>query len=126
MALAGVPTKPTVVTKAADAAGTVIGNSFVKYMIIVALLGGATYGSVWLVKQFTEGVDQSMTSMVPREDKIKSLMTEARDAIQAKEFIKAKNCLDEVVRLDATKERNRTYMLYRKQIEEGVSGKSKP
>lgn len=126
LALAGVPTKPTVATKAADAAGTVMGNSFVKYVLVIALLGAATYGSIQLVKMITQGVDRSITDVVSTADKVKALMNDARDAIAAKEFVKAKGMLDEILRLDPSKKDHRTFKNYLSQVEEGIGKKSKP
>lgn len=108
--------KPTVATKAADAAGTFLGNPLVKYIIIVSVLGGLTYGSVMLVKFFTTSVDQQMTSVKPRSEQVNDLMQQAREAIAAKDISRANKCLDEVVRLDPPKEKNRTYLALRQQV----------
>ncbi|HWL94347.1 MAG TPA: hypothetical protein VNT79_12520 [Phycisphaerae bacterium] len=126
----GVKKKPTVATKAADAGASVLSNSFVKYVIIVGVLGGLTYGSVMLVKFITGSVDEQMTSVMSnskREETVKNLFKEAREAINAGDINKANKALDEVVRVDPSKERHRTYTTLRDQVADLAAGKnSKP
>lgn len=119
----GVKSKPTVATKAADAAGSFFSNSFVKYVIIVGILGGATYGSVSIVKYITGYVSEDMSKVTPREERVKKLMEDARAAIEQKDYTKANKFLEEIVRLDPTKEKHRTYLAMRDQVAAGIAGK---
>ncbi|MBX3396988.1 MAG: hypothetical protein KF841_16660 [Phycisphaerae bacterium] len=119
----GVKSKPTVATKAADAAGSFFSNSFVKYLIIVGILGGATYGSVAIVKYITGYVSEDMGKVTPREERVKKLMDDARAAIDQKDYTKANKFLDEIVRIDPTKEKHRTYLAMRDQVAAGIAGK---
>lgn len=111
--------KPTVATKAADATGSFFSNSFVKYVLLIALLGGATYGSVQLVAFITKGVDRNVASVVPREERVNQLIADARIKVAEKKYDEAAANLDEVIKLDPSKKENRTVTYLRDQIKLG-------
>mgnify|MGYP001470302144 CR=1 FL=1 len=119
--------KPTVTTKAADAAGTVFGNVWVKYFIIAALVGGAAYGSALLVGMATGAIDQSMVSVnksTNKQDRIKELYIEVRKAILAENYTLAKKKLAEVLEEDPSQIKSRNYTENQKRLDEASAGKS--
>lgn len=122
--------KPTVTTKAADAAGTVFGNAWVKYVIIFGLLGAGAYGSYLAFGAATGALSDDMvkvTKSTNKSDQVKELYKEIRVALGKKEYTVAKKKLDEVISIDPGQIKSRNYTDNLRQLEEAMSGgKSEP
>lgn len=115
------PSKPTVVTKAADAGGTILSNTLVKYLIIAGLFAGGAYGSVKLVQFIVTYTNDEITVQPRDEDRIKDLEIETRRAIAAKEFAKANDLMKQMLDIDPTRERHRNYQQLQKQLEDAMN-----
>lgn len=116
------PKKPTVVTHAADAGGTVAQNPWVRYLVVVALLGGGAYGVAMGVKYIVNYTQDEVTAQVPAEQKIKELEIEARRAIISKEFAKANDIMKDILDIDPTRERHRNYKDLEQKLAEAMKG----
>ena len=111
------PKKPTVVTHAADAGGTVAQNPWVRYLVIAGLLfglaAGARYGIGYIVN-YTAG---EVTPQEKPEVAIKRLEKEAREAIFSKQFDVAESKLSEMIQIDPNRKDHRNYKMIREQLE---------
>lgn len=126
-----VPKKRTIVVKIADAFGALMGNLFVKYILIAALLGGLAYGSVVVVRFMTGGIEEQAGPRVSNEQRKKDLMKQIPKDIAAKRWKIADDELKEIDRIDYKfKNMNRDYQQFRKQVDDGLKtlspDKSKP
>jgi hypothetical protein len=114
--------KATIFTKIADFFGVIWKSLIFRYVLIVVLLGGATFGSIYLVRFVTSYVQRETAApTTPKEDRVKELFAIAQKSIDAKKWSAARDALDEIVRLDPTKEMNRDYKRLRKMLKEAFS-----
>ena len=121
-ALAGEkPKKVTIFTKLHDAVGVVLGNLFVRYIIIMVFLSAGVVGSVYLVRfVMTYMGTQTEAPIQPKEERIKAEYKKFDDAMAAKKWGAARDALEEVFRIDPVKINNREYQKRKQQLEEAV------
>ncbi len=112
--------KPTIFTKIADLFGVIFANLFVRYLIIAALLGGAAYGSVMLVQFLTTYMKQETTPTTSKDDQIKELEKQCRQAILDGNISRARRLLDDILKIDATRERHRNYIDLNNQLKRAM------
>ncbi len=107
----GKPKKPTVVMKAADAGGTVLSNSFVKYVIIAALLLGGAYGAITLVQYIVTYTNEEVTVGPKPAERIAALEQQLRKAAASGDADSAQGYLDEILKINPNfkEERARDY-----------------
>jgi hypothetical protein len=96
------PKKPTVVTKAADAGGTVLSNALVKYIIIAALLMGGAYGAITLVQFIVNYTSEEVTVGPKPAERIADLEIQIRKAAAAGDVELAESLLDDILKIDPT------------------------
>ena len=117
----GRPKKVTVFTKLADALATIFGTYAAKYIMIAALIGGGAYGSAKLwtyVGAYTSGETDVGQ---PKQVRIREIYKQIPLLLKERKFDEANDALDEVIRLDPTKETHRTYQHWRKRLQEAFN-----
>jgi hypothetical protein len=121
-ALAGEkPKKATLVTKLHDAVGVVLGNLFVRYIIIMIFLSAGVVGSVYLVRfVMTYMGTQTVAPTQPKDERIKAEYKRFDEALAAKKWGTARDALEEVIRIDPVKVNNRDYQSRKQKLEEAV------
>jgi len=92
-------TKPTVVTKAADAGGTVLSNPLVKYFIIAGLLGAGAYGSAKLWQYVGNYTSEEVRVGPKPEVRIAELELASRKAAASGKPDEAQLHLDEILKI---------------------------
>jgi hypothetical protein len=110
--------KSTPLTRVADAFGAVFGNLLFKYALIVVVAGAGVLGSVHLVKYVTGYMSTETGPQKPRDERIRDLFKEAEGHIEARRWDEATRCLNEVIRLDPSKEMHRDYTGLKKRLDE--------
>ncbi|MFH1417133.1 MAG: hypothetical protein ABII12_02455 [Planctomycetota bacterium] len=114
--------KVTIFTKLSDAWGAIKANLFCKYMVITALFCAGALGSVYLVRFVaTYATEETIADARPVVVRIKDLMKEAEEAIEAKNWSAATSALRRVVELDPNKERNREYIRLQEKLEREIA-----
>lgn len=113
--------KRTAFTRIADGFGSFLSNLLVKYLIVAGLLGGGALGSVYLVKMITTHIGKDTAPQPSRQEQIKALYKQFDAALAAHQLSRAKRTLDEILRIDPTKERNRNYTTRLKRLEDASS-----
>lgn len=118
--LAGeVARKATIFTKISDAIAIVFGNLLARYIILIVLLSGGVVGTVYLVRFMTTYIQKETDAPAkPKDERLKDLFVKAEQAIAAKNWSAARDALDEIIRLDPTKNMNRDYKALRKKLED--------
>lgn len=111
------PKKPTVVTHAADAGGTVAQNPWVRYLVIAGVLFGTAAAARYGVKLLVTDISAQTTPNVKPEERIKDLEKQARAAIISKDFGKAEAALDEILKIDPTYKDHRNYKMISSDLE---------
>ncbi len=111
------PKKPTVVTHAADAGGTVAQNPWVRYLVIAGVLFGTAAAARYGVKLLVTDISAQTTPNVKPEERIKDLEKQARAAIISKDFGKAEAALDEILKIDPTYKDHRNYKMISNDLE---------
>jgi len=111
------PKKPTVVTHAADAGGTVAQNPWIRYLVIAGLVFGTAAAARYGVSLLVSDINDQTTPHVKPEERIKQLEKEARAAIISKDFAKAEAALGEILEIDPTHKDHRNYKMISEQLE---------
>ncbi len=114
------PKKPTVVTKAADAGGSILSNALVKYLIIAGLFAGGAFGSVKLVQFIVTYSNEQVTVQPKAEDQIRELEIEARRALAANDYAKVNDLLRKMLDLDPSREQHRNYVDLKTRLDKAV------
>ncbi|MBN2563534.1 MAG: hypothetical protein JXQ75_21655 [Phycisphaerae bacterium] len=112
--------KPGIFAKLADAGGVVRSTLIFKYIFVVVLLSGAVVASVFGVRWATSYMQEETGPAPPKDERIAALFEKAEAAIKAKQWSKARDALDEILRLDPRKEVHRDYIRLKKALEAGV------
>lgn len=111
--------KATAIDKAADAAGVVKGNLFVRYIIFAAVFGAMAVGMVYLVTYVANYAEfQTASPTATKKERVQALFEEADKAIQEKRWSQARDALDEIQRIAPEKEIHRDYKRMRKKLAE--------
>jgi len=118
------PKKPTVVTHAADAGGTVAQNPWIRYLVIAGLVFGTAAAARYGVSLLVSDISAQTTPNVKPEERIKELEKEARAAIIAKDFAKAEAALGEILEIDPAHKDHRNYKMISEQLERKRSSDS--
>ncbi|HVP13615.1 MAG TPA: hypothetical protein VMV94_20740 [Phycisphaerae bacterium] len=114
-------TKATVFTKLRDAVGVVLGNLFVRYIMIMIVISAGVVGSVYLVRFVTTYMgNQTVASSQPKDEQIKDAYKKFEEAMAAKDWTRARDALEDVLRIDPVKVNNREYQAKKKRLEEAV------
>ncbi len=117
--------KATAIDKAADAAGVIKGNLFVKYIVFAAIFLAMAVGMVYLVTYVATYAEfQTSPPQVSKEERVDALFQEAEKAITEKRWSAANDALDEIQRIAPEKEIRRDYKRMRKKLEEEFSRQS--
>jgi len=103
------PKKPTVVTHAADAGGTVAQNPWVRYLVIAGLLIGAAAAAQYGVGLLVGYANSEVTPNEKPEVALKRLEKEAREAIFSNQFDVAEAKLSEMLEIDPARKEHRNY-----------------
>ena len=112
----------TVFTKLRDAIGVVLGNLFVRYIIIMIFLSAGVVGSVYLVRfVMTYMGTQTEAPTLPKDERIKAEYKKFDDALAAKKWGACRDALDEIIRIDPIKVNNRDYQKRKQQLEEAIA-----
>jgi len=111
------PKQRTFLTKIADLLGILFGNLLAKYIIIVLLLGGGAVGSVYVVKYVTTYMHEESGPARPKEERIRDLFKRAQTALDAKDRVECERCLNEILRLDPSKEVHREFRGIREKLQ---------
>ncbi len=120
------PKKRTLVVKIADAFGAVMSNLFVKYVLLATVLGGGTYGSVKLVQFLTHGVERQIEPQMNKDARVRLLLKEVRQDVDAERWREADDKLKEIAELDPKLTQiNRDYKRCREETDKAL-GPKKP
>lgn len=118
------PKKRTIVTKTVDAIAGICGTLLFKYVAGAVVLGAGVMGSVYLVQYITTYMHEESTVEMTNEERAKMLLEEAKLAVENWQWEKAKNCLDECVKLNRRLEVRRDYRNLRKQVDQARASPS--
>ena len=121
-ALAGEkPKKVTIFTKLHDAVGVVLGNLFVRYIIIMVFLSAGVVGSVYVVRFMTGYMGHQVEGpLLPKDEQIRVEYKKFDDAMAAKKWAAARDALEKVISIDPVKVNNREYQARKKKLEDAV------
>lgn len=113
-------TKVTVRTKLADRLGILKSTLFMKYVLLVLLIGGGGYASTVLIHRVMSHSEEATTVHIATDSDIDRLYNEAEQALQQKRFAACRDRLEEIKRSQPYRVNNVRYKTIEKALHDAL------